>query len=201
MAKDKQTNWLRRFNNFLSVIVVGLSLFIIGWPLFPQLSFWWKSFTGNTPPLVALNTGQAKSNGLPEPIPQGNILVIPRLLMQEAVHDGAGAEALQQGVWRRPHTSTPDKNSNTVLVGHRFTYDGASVFYHLDKVKTGDEIILYWQGKKYHYSVDRVLIVSPNAQEIEAPTDEPMLTIYTCTPLWSARDRLVIQAKLIGRKS
>jgi sortase (surface protein transpeptidase) len=36
---------------------------------------------------------------------------------------------------------------------------------------------------------------------VEAPTDEHILTLYTCTPLWSAKDRLVIKARLINRGS
>jgi sortase A len=82
------------------------------------------------------------------------------------------------------------------LVGHRFTYAGAAVFYNLDKVKSGDQIIVYWHGKAYEYKVFNISQVSPNKASVEAPTNESILTLYTCTPLLTAKDRLVIQAVL-----
>jgi LPXTG-site transpeptidase (sortase) family protein len=38
-------------------------------------------------------------------------------------------------------------------------------------------------------------IVDPSAVEIEAPTTQKQLTLYTCTPIWTAKERLVIIAK------
>jgi sortase A len=194
---------LRRFNNFLSVIAIILSLYIIIFPVWPQFTYWWRSHFGHKPALVVANTPSNKSdNKPPEVIPKDNTLVIPRLSMQETIFDGPTAATLNKGVWRRPQTSTPDRGSNTVLVGHRFTYtDPEAVFYHLDKVQTGDDIIVYWQQKKYVYKVDKILIVPPTDIEIENPTNEPLLTVYTCTPLWTAKNRLIIQAKPVEVKS
>lgn len=100
------------------------------------------------------------------------------------------------GVWRVPTTSTPSQESNTVLVGHRFSYKNPSVFYHFDKVKKGDTIYVSWKKKIYVYRVDTIRIVTPDAKDVEAPTEDPRLTIYTCTPLWSTSHRLVIESEL-----
>jgi sortase A len=54
--------------------------------------------------------------------------------------------------------------------------------------------LLHWEGKPYRYMVKNILVVSPSQINIEEPTGENILTLYTCTPLWSAKDRLVIQA-------
>lgn len=186
---------LRQINNGLSVVVILLSLYIMAAPLLPAVSFWWKNHFGSKPPLVIANSPDKGPDAPPEVIPEENTLVIPGLSMQETIHGGSSAAALRKGVWHRPGTSSPDKGSNTVLVGHRFTYDGAAVFYHLDTVKEGDRIVLYWNKQKYSYEVSRVFVVPPTAGEIEFPTEEPLLTIYTCTPLFTAKDRLVIQAK------
>ncbi|HZM63945.1 MAG TPA: sortase, partial [Candidatus Saccharimonadales bacterium] len=59
-------------------------------------------------------------------------------------------------------------------------------------------IFLYWEQTKYHYKVQEVFVVKPTAVEVESATDEDVLTLYTCTPLWSGRDRLVIRAVLQG---
>lgn len=82
-----------------------------------------------------------------------------------------------------------------MLVGHRFTYDGNGVFYHLDKLKVGDQLAVFWEGKKYQYTVTETKVVPATATEVEDQTQDPQLTLYTCTPLWSAKDRLVVIAK------
>ena len=37
-------------------------------------------------------------------------------------------------------------------------------------------------------------VVEKTAVEIESPTEDDILTLYTCTPLWSSSKRLVVQA-------
>lgn len=103
-----------------------------------------------------------------------------------------------KGIWRRPNTSSPDKAGNTVLVAHRFTYNGPAVFYHLDLMKKGHRFAVFWDGKEYDYEVIETKIVEPTAIEIENNTKEPIMTLYTCTPMWTAKQRLVIVSKLIS---
>ncbi len=117
------------------------------------------------------------------------------MLLDTGFFAGPDARTLNKGPWLRPQGSTPDKGGNTVIAAHRFTYsDREGDFYHLDKVRPGDEVGLFWKGVKYLYSVQAVKVVGPDAVEIEAPTDQPQLTLYTCTPLWLPKDRLVIIA-------
>lgn len=182
---------LRRFNNFLTIVIIGLGLYLIIMPLLPQFSFWLKKRTGNISDTVAYsNDGKNGS----KPIPQDNRLVIPQMGLDATVNEGKYANTLKHGLWRRPNTSTPDKGGNTVIVGHRFTYNDPAIFYHLDKVKEGDKFALFWQGKEYLYRVNEVRIVNPNQIEIEENTNEPTLTLYTCTPIWTAKQRLVLIA-------
>jgi LPXTG-site transpeptidase (sortase) family protein len=194
-SRSENPSTLRRINNALSIIVVCLSLYIALSPLWPGMSFWWRTHFGRKPALVVANTPVPTDKPKPpEVIPEENTLVIPKLAMQEIIYDGATVAALRKGVWHRPHTSSPDQGSNTVLVGHRFTYNGPAVFYNLDKVGPGDQVIIYWQKEKYVYEIKDIKVVLPTAIEIEAPTDEPQLTIYTCTPLLTAKNRLIIRA-------
>lgn len=197
LSLSEQT--LRTYNNWLSWVVVGLALYIIVLPVLPMLTFWVKDVTRQQPALVKANSPTPGDATTPptEVYPAENTLVIPRMNLQETVHEGAGPAVLSKGLWHRPASSSPDKQGNTVIAGHRFTYRGAAVFYHLDKVQPGDTIVLYWQAKKYTYSAVRSYIVPPTAVEIEAPSTEPKLTLYTCTPLWTSKNRLVIEAKLM----
>jgi LPXTG-site transpeptidase (sortase) family protein len=177
---------LRQFNNVLSLAVVGLCLYILAAPLWPQVTY----RTQSSPPLV-----QAVERGDPKPPPPAdNTLVIPRLKLQEVIHSG-GEWQLSKGIWHPDNTSTPDRSGNTILSGHRFTYGGPAVLYHLDKVQVGDGITVFWDKQQYDYQVTSVQTVPPSATNVLAPTTESQLTIYTCTPLVTAKNRLVVIAK------
>lgn len=188
---------LRRFNHVLSLIVVALSLYIIIFPFIPQLTFWWQGMFSSDSGFIYQSQLDISEDENKKPIPDDNRLVIPRLRMDEPVNEGETTAVLSRGVWRRPNVATPSEPNNTVLVGHRFTYDGQAVFYHLDKLKIDDPIVVYWEGREYAYQVGEIKVVPATAVEIEAPSDDPKLTLYTCTPLWSAKDRLVIVAYLV----
>jgi sortase A len=190
MAAKQKLLTIRRFNNLLSIIVVALGLYLLIAPFWPQASYEFK----DEPPLVKNND---KNAGNDVAIPQENTLVIPKMKLQEIIHESQDMSALRKGVWHRPHSSSPDHGGNTVLTGHRFTYGGPAVLYMLDVVQPGDEITIYWNRQRYDYRVEHVSVVPPDSKDVEKETTEPLLTIYTCTPLFTARNRLVVQAKLV----
>ncbi len=191
-----------RTNIALVVAVVGLNLYIFSAPFVPQLQLWLRQ--RHAKPVAGLpyktqlatNTG---ANATRADIPKDNRLVIPKLALNEHIYEGTSPYLVNKGVWANPKTSTPPSGGNTVLIGHRFTYDGPATFYSLDKVAVGDNIVIYWQGKEYDYRVSSTQVVPATATEIEDPTSQAQLTVYTCTPLWSAKDRLVVVAKPIGQ--
>lgn len=189
----KKDRKLRIFNDFLSIIVIALGIYLIIMPLLPEMSYWIKLKTGKISNEIAYSDNNQPGT---KPIPQDNRLVIPQMGLDTSINEGKYSDTLKKGVWRRPQTSTPDKGGNTVIVGHRFTYsDGPAIFYHLDKLKVGDQFAVFWQGKKYLYQAQEVRVVEPHQTEIEQNTDEPTLTLYTCTPMWTSKQRLVVIAK------
>jgi sortase A len=189
---------LRKFNNTLSIIVIVLGLYIALSPFLPQIGFW---FRDKSPEAVAPYSGQLASlenSDSNKPTPQDNRLVIPSIGIDEPILEGSNIWVINSGgTWRRPNTSTPTENNNTVIVGHRFFGSNVSTFYHLDKVETGQKMAIYWQGEEIVYEVTEIKVVDPTAIEIESQTTEKQLTIYTCTPIWTAKNRLVIIAKPI----
>lgn len=189
---------LRQVNNILSVVAVLLGLYILVSPFIPQLLFYLRD---TSPAAVAPYQGrlaQSNNNDNPEPLPKDNRLVIPALSLDEPVKEGADISVINNGgTWRRPQTSTPENGGNTVVVAHRYFASSASTFYHLDKLTPGQQLAVYWNEKEYLYEVTSTTIVEATALEIEEPTSEPTLTLYTCHPLWTARDRLVVSAVLV----
>lgn len=187
---------LRRLNNILTIFVVGLGLYLLIAPLWPEITFWIKQHSGG-PTTIAYTNNITEDNSGTKPTPQENRLVVPQMDLDKEIHEGRYASTLSKGVWHRPQTSTPDKGGNTVLVAHRFTYKSPATFYHLDKLKEKDRFIIFWGGKEYDYQVREVRIVNPTDVYIEENTNEPIVTLYSCTPMWTAKQRLVVIADLI----
>lgn len=200
IVKDRHHLTHRRINDVLSIFTAILALYILILPVIPYLSLWWARKSDDTGGYVYQTKLQTDTeiNEKSKPIPEENRLVLPTIYLNEEIFEGNGRQTLSKGLWRIPGTSTPDKGGNTVVAGHRFTYAGPAVFYHLDKIKVGDYFALYWEGEEYDYEVGSVKVVSPLDVGITQNTVIPTITLYTCTPLWSAKDRLVVTAFLIG---
>ena len=193
---------LRTFNNYLTVVVVGFALYLILLPFLPNLSLILSNWTDNTNGIryqgvLASSQGEDKNENLVD-APKDNRLVLPSIQLDEEIIVGDDPSNVNLGVWHRPRSSTPDKGGNTVLVGHRFTYSDPATFYHLDKVDVGDRFAIWWESEEYVYEVLQTKVVGATAIEIEENTEEPIVTLYTCTPVWTAENRLVIRAALIN---
>lgn len=179
-------NHLRRINWALYAVIVGCGIYLLVSPFWPKVAF--KISTVFNPPEQTIDTTRVDRNK--------DQLYIPTIKLMQPILEGTNPQTVNRGVWRLPDGSTPSQESNTVLIGHRFSYKNPSVFYHLDKVKAGDNIYVSWNKKVYLYKVDKIRTVTPNTTSVEKPTKEAQLTIYTCTPLWSTSHRLVIESKL-----
>jgi LPXTG-site transpeptidase (sortase) family protein len=193
---------LRKFNNVLFLSTLLLGLYIVVAPFAPEVLFSVNPALRAAQKFLGIGnnsiTTQKVVDGQSEPIPDDNRLVVPQIDVDGPLLEGTSVNLLEKGIWRRPKSSTPDQGSNTVLVAHRFLYtSGPNTFYHLDKLKVGDEFTIYWDHKKYTYKVYETKTVPPTAFEIEAPTKDSVVTLWTCTPIFTATNRLVVRAKLL----
>lgn len=192
---------LSKINNLLLVLIILINGYIIAGPFLPGLLFRWESHSGRRQQL------QAKVHKPPvshPTTPQPNSVIIPSMLLDQPILEGTIAnqyKVLNQGIWRWPRSSTPDKGGNTVLIGHRFTYTNPrGVFYFLNKVKVGDDIGVVWSNRSYTYRVVSINEVPPTDTAIENNTPNPELTLFTCTPLWLPKHRLIVVAHLETRR-
>ena len=175
---------LKTINRLLIIAIVLLNGYVLFMPLLPAAKY--KIVKATTKPVEDFSTIDRSSDRL----------LIPSLRLEEKVFYGQDGSLVNKGIWHRPNTVTPDKSGNAVFVGHRFTYADASVFYNLDKVKTGDKLVAVWQGKIYVYKVTETKVVPADAVQIEGQTSDTRLTLYTCEPLWSTKNRLVVTGTL-----
>lgn len=135
----------------------------------------------------------------PKKVPADNRLVIPKIGVDNQIVEGKDERALYRGIWHYPTSSTPDRGGNTVLTGHRFQYlAGPHTLYLLDQVQVNDVIIVYWKGVEYDYKVVDRQVMNPDRVDILNDTPTPRLTIFTCTPIFSTKQRLVLFAEPIS---
>lgn len=125
-------------------------------------------------------------------------LVIAGVNINMPIFVGETEKILDKGGWLFSRTSRPDRGSNTVIFGHRYMYKPpkSNTFWNLDKVKIGDEMILFWQGKEYRYKVSEIKIVEPTDLSVMQPSSGSILTVITCTPLFTTKQRLVVVGSL-----
>ncbi len=191
-AKPSRTT-LGRINIVLIALILGINVYIAARPVMPYFGLWWRKWHSRNVGGLPYETNLG-NNPHRKPIPADDRLVIPKIAVNEHIYQGTDPYTINKGVWALPHTSTPPEGSNTVMAGHRFNYSAPASFFSLDKLAAGDTVVVYWDKKEYDYKVESSRVVPPDAIEIEKPTKKTLLTLYTCTPLWTAKNRLVVTA-------
>lgn len=185
---------LARINTGLVGLIILINAYVIVMPFLPAILYRFQKHSHHAQTITKIVTQKPQPNSIPS---DAHELLVPSMALDATIHEGPTIRTLRQGLWHIPRSSTPDKGSNTVIAAHRYTYTNPrGMFYHLDQVHIGDPIAVLWNGKKYTYTVTETKQVSPSAIEVEAATNNPQLTLYTCTPLWNPKDRLVVIATL-----
>lgn len=124
-------------------------------------------------------------------------ILIPDIDVNVVVVEGTTASALRAGAGHYPETPLPCEVGNVAIAGHRTTY--GRPFHNLDLMEIGDEITLETPiGSCTYEVVTEPFRVKPHQTEVVANTPtKAMLTLTTCHPKGSARERLVVQAELV----
>lgn len=128
-----------------------------------------------------------------------NRLKIPSIGVDMPLIQDASANALLKGGWVFPGTSTPPQGGNTVIFGHRVRYMPpiSNTFYKLDRVQVGDSLSIIWQGKTYSYRVTLTKLIEPTDLSVLNKTEVARVTLITCAPLFSTKQRLEVVAELV----
>jgi sortase A len=123
------------------------------------------------------------------------IIRIPRIGVDKAVVEGVGVPDLKKGPGHYPGTPLPGQVGNASIAGHRTTY--GAPFYRLNELEPGDPILITTREGSFRYRVDATTVVKPTQVEVLAPSKDARLTLTTCNPRFSARQRLVVTATLV----
>lgn len=187
--------WMRRSLSGASLVMVVVAVVMLGWP------FWTDVYQGRVQQRLdrQLASPTLQQAYKARTIGTGDALTrikIPAIRVDVVVVEGTTLSALRAGAGHYPQTPLPCEAGNVAIAGHRTTY--GKPFENLDLLRPGDAIILETPIGSCTYKVVGTQIVLPSDTRVIAPTPVPMLTLTTCNPKGSARQRLVVRSQLQG---
>jgi len=108
---------------------------------------------------------------------------------------------LNNGVVIYPGSDLPGQIGNFFLTGHSSVYPWnktiyGRVFATLDKLETGDMVVVYLQKHKYEYRITNKYTTAPKDVRLVHPTDRAKITLMTCWPIGTNLKRLIIEGVL-----
>jgi LPXTG-site transpeptidase (sortase) family protein len=119
--------------------------------------------------------------------------------LEKNIQDG-----LRGGVVVHPISRKPGIPGNFFVTGHSsyYAWDKGrfkDVFALLHEVEIGDIVEIFWEGKKYTYEMNLKNVVPPTETSVlNQPKDKTILTLMTCTPVGTNKNRLVLSGKLMS---
>ncbi|MEJ5202709.1 MAG: class D sortase, partial [Anaerolineales bacterium] len=132
---------------------------------------------------------------VPTPGPEQAVRIqIPAINVDAPVVQGDGWEQLKKGVGQHIGTPNPGQTGNIVLSAHNDVF--GEIFRDLDRLKKGDQVVLFTSQRTYTYIVQRVQIVEPTYVEVMSPSQEPIVTLISCYPYMKNDKRIVVSAVL-----
>jgi sortase A len=123
-------------------------------------------------------------------------LEAPSIGLSVIVVQGTEAGDLRKGPGHYPSTAFPGEGSTVAVAGHRTTY--GAPFRHVDELERGDRIVMRMPYGRLTYRVERTRIVDPSAVGVVRDVGHEQLVLTACHPLYSAKQRIVIFARLEG---
>ena len=137
-------------------------------------------------------------------------IVIPKIKVNAAIVQDVDPYSsfeyqrqLAKGVAHAAGTALPDEErsmflfahaSGDILMARRYN----SVFYLLNKLEAGDQLLIYYRGAPYHYQVISSKEVAADAVSYLENNDESDLILMTCTPPGTTWRRLLVFADKIS---
>ncbi|MEP6623182.1 MAG: class E sortase [Acidimicrobiia bacterium] len=120
---------------------------------------------------------------------------IPKIGLDAELRDQITQQSIDLGPSHWPGTALPGGYGNAVIAGHRNSH--TAPFHDTASLTVGDAITLVdAAGRAFTYHVTEMFVVDPSAVWITEQKPGHTLTLFTCHPLGSSAQRLVIRATL-----
>jgi sortase A len=116
--------------------------------------------------------------------------------------EGVSVADLRVGPGHYPGTALPGQVGNFAVAGHRATHGNG--FMRLNELVPGDLVVVEVQDAWLTYRVTGHEVVDPSDVSVIAPVPgdpgvpptQPLITLTTCDPWYSAAHRLIVHGKL-----
>lgn len=110
---------------------------------------------------------------------------------------------LENGVIRYPWSARPGEEWLSFIFGHSSNFpwlkwEYNDVFATLDRVMKWDEVIVYYNQKKYTFKINERAVIKPGDVGIlKRNKNKSEIAIMTCWPIWTTLNRFVIVWELV----
>lgn len=211
-----------KLGTFLLGAGLGGFLLVTGPVAFAEVKYRTHSLLNKSEPKVLQVEAQSKfgqiswleQRGIQPPDDWSFSLVIPKIGVNTVVAASVDPlnkeeydKALKTGVAHAEGTALPNRKGTTYIFGHSTNYPWNinqynAVFYPLQYLEPGDEIIVFFDGEYFAYLVEEKKVVSPKALEyMYSYPEENQLVLQTCWPPGTISKRLVVIAKPVPETS
>lgn len=152
-------------------------------------------YLGEDPPTEVPELVPFQSEIVPNTGEPFAVIRIDEIGVDDVVFAGVDRQTLKSGPGHMEGTPLPGQPGNAVLSGHRTTY--GRPFFDFDLLEVGDEIEMETAIGVHTYAIREIQVVQPT--DVWVTDDRPggWLTLTTCEPKFSARQRLVVFAEMV----
>ena len=123
-------------------------------------------------------------------------LRITKIDLEEVLFEGVDRQTLKSGPGHMVGTALPGQPGNSVLSGHRTTY--GRPFFDFDLLEVGDDIEVETTVGTHVYRIRDLQIVQPTDVWVTDDRAGGWLSLTTCNPKFSARERLIVFAEMVS---
>jgi sortase A len=120
---------------------------------------------------------------------------LPTLGRSSVIAEGTDTATLRTGPGHYPDTPLPGQGGTVGVAGHRTTY--GAPFRPIDRLRPGQRVVAQMPYGRFVYAVEKTRIVKPDEVWVKRRVRHERLILSACNPLYSARERIVVFARLI----
>jgi len=212
---------LSQFFGFLVFIVSFVGLFLTVGPILgKEITFRLSQFEKEVVRIVQKKPpvekkikfsdllGKVEFEPIPAPVDASFGIVIPKIGVNSKIVPNVDpntpkefTKALKIGVAHAAGSALPDQQGTVFIFGHSTDYVWNvarynALFYQIKDLEIGDEVNLFYNGKRYFYKVTEKRIVgSKDTSFLKEKPDGKQLILQTCWPPGTTKERLLIFAK------
>lgn len=187
----------------LLVTAGAFLLLFVGWQL------WWTDVVSDADAQAAVVSMEQDPGAWVQPkkVKVGDafaIVRIPRFGANYArpMYEGTTRAVLQRGIGHYAGTVLPGEVGNFAMAGHRTTY--GKPFSQIHELKKGDVVLIETKDYYFVYRVTTHQIVAPTQVSVllpvpdqpEATAKDAVLTMTSCHPQFSSRERYIVHGLL-----